>query len=580
MSIIKTVEEKILEIIKKLGYDIEQVTLQPSSRKEFGDYQINDAMALGKKNGKNPRVVAEEIVKELEKETCFTNINIAGPGFINLTLTNEFLIDSVNKIVDIKKNNIDYEKSKTIFLDYGGANCAKVLHVGHLRSADIGEALKRLAKTLGHKTIADVHLGDFGAQAGLVCLETKERYSDLICFKDDYNGEEFDLPFTENELNDIYPTASKRSKEDEEYKEKAREITLKIQNGEIGYSKLWQKTKDLSLNEIKRIYDKLNTSFDLWEGEMDSLKEIPEVLKSLDDQGLTYISENALVMDVTEKTDSKELPPVILKKSNGAYIYASTDLGSIKSRMERFSPDEIWYIADNRQELHFTQVFRAAKKGNLVKDSTKLEFLGFGTVNGEDGKPFKTRDGGVMTLDNLIDIIYQTTLKKTEQGQSDNIEETANTIAIAALKYADLLSFRSTDYIFSPEKFSDIEGKTGPYLLYSTVRIKSLLRKAETDNIKYDEYTKLSTETEKNIILNLLQLPKVLTKSYNIKSLNEIADYLYKLTSSYNKFYSENKVLIEKDEQQKASWLMLSKVVLDTNLLLLDILGINVPEKM
>lgn len=580
MSIIKEVEKNILKKINSLGYALEQVTLSPSSRKEFGDYQINDAFALGKKNGKNPRIVAEEIVKLLEEDEIFTNINIAGPGFINITFKEEFLIESVKKMRDIKKNNIDYEEKKTIFLDYGGANCAKVLHVGHLRSADIGEALKRLAKLLGQNTVADVHLGDFGAQAGLVCAEIKNRYPELICFKEEYKGEDFDLPFKEDELSEIYPNASLRSKEDENFKEQAREITLKIQNNDPCYKTLWEKTKNLSLPEIERIYNTLNTKFDLWEGEMDALKEIPQVLKHLDELGLTYRSEGALVMDVKEVTDTKEIPPVILQKSNGSYIYASTDLGSIKSRMDRFNPDEIWYIADNRQGLHFTQVFRAAKKGNLVKDNTKLEFLGFGTVNGEDGKPFKTRDGGVMTLDNLIDLIYQTTLKKTKTGQSDTIEQTAKEIAIAALKYADFLSFRSTDYIFSPEKFSDLEGKTGPYLLYSTVRIKSLLRKAEEENITFNNYIKCTNDTEKNIILNLLQMPKVLTKSYNVKSLNEIADYLYRLTSSYNKFYSENKILTETDEEKRTSWLTISKLVLDTNLLLLDVLGINVPEKM
>lgn len=580
MSIIKKVEENILNKIVSLGYEIEQVTLVSSSRKEFGDYQINDAFSLGKKNGKNPRLVAEEIVKLLEEDPIFTNVNIAGPGFINITLSDDFLTESVNKMLDIKKNNIDYEEKKKIMLDYGGANCAKVLHVGHLRSADIGEALKRLANLLGQDTIADVHLGDFGAQAGLVCLEIEDRYPDLICFKEGYKGEDFDLPFKESELSEIYPHASLRSKEEESFKEKAREITLKIQNNDPCYKTLWEKAKNLSLSEIKRIYNILNTNFDLWEGEMAALKEIPQVLKHLDELGLTYKSEGALVMDVKEVTDTKEIPPVILQKSNGAYIYASTDLGTIKSRMDRFAPDEIWYIADNRQELHFTQVFRAAKKGNLVNNNTKLEFLGFGTVNGEDGKPFKTRDGGVMTLDNLIHLIYQATLKKTETGQSDTIEETAKTIAIAALKYADFLSFRSTDYIFSPEKFSDLEGKTGPYLLYSTVRIKSLLRKAKEENIEFNKYYKVTSASEKNIILNLLQMPKVLTKSYNVKSLNEIADYLYRLTSSYNKFYSENKILIEKNKETRASWLTISKLVLDTNLLLLDVLGINVPEKM
>ena len=579
MSIIKDLESKVLNSVKSLGYDIEQVALIPSARKELGDYQINDAMMLGKKNSKNPRTVAEEIVKELEKFPEFTKINIAGPGFINLTLTDRFLIDSVNKLIDIKKNNIDLSPRKKIILDYGGANCAKILHVGHLR-ANIGEALKRLANILGQETISDVHLGDFGAQAGLVCLEIKTRYPDLICFKEDYNGEDYDLPFDKDALSDIYPTASAKSKEDEEFKEEAGLITLRIQNNDPIYKKLWEKAKDLSLIDIKKIYNDLNLTFDLWEGEMSALDEIPSVLENFEKEGLTYISDGALVMDVKEETDSKELPPIILKKSNGAYIYASTDLGTLKTRMEKYNPDEIWYLTDNRQELHFKQVFRAAKKSGLVKEETNLEFLGFGTVNGTDGKPFKTRDGGVMTLNRLINEIYEKVLEKTKQGQATNIEETAHTIAIGALKYADLLSFRTTDYIFDMDKFCDLEGKTGPYLLYSTVRIKSLLRKAQEEGIDINKYTKLTTDSEKNIILELLQLPKILTKSYNIRSVNEISEYIYRITSSYNKFYSENKILIENDKEKRESWLMLSKVVLDTNLLLIDILGINVPEKM
>ena len=579
MSIIKKLEEKVKTIMNDLGYQLETVTLQPSSRPEFGDYQINDAMSLGKKYGKNPREIAEEVKKELEKQEEFTNINIAGPGFINVTLAKEFLTNSVDKLKDIEANNIDFCEKKKIIMDYGGANCAKVLHVGHLRG-NIGEAVKRVAKTLGNEVISDVHLGDFGAQAGLVCEEIQERYPDLICFKEGYQGEDFDLPFNEEALSTIYPNASKRSKEDEEFKRIAGEITLKIQNGDVAYKTLWEKVKDLSLIDIKNIYNTLNFTFDLWEGEMSALKEIPSVLKSFEEQGLSYISDGALVVDVKEDTDSKELPPAILKKSNGAYIYASTDLGTLAQRMRDYNPDEIWYFTDNRQELHFTQVFRAAKKAHIVKDSTKLEFLGFGTVNGKDGKPFKTRDGGVMTLNNLIQLTYEKILEKTKEGQAENIEETAKTIAIAAIKYADLLSFRSTDYIFDVDKFCDVEGKTGPYLLYSTVRMKSLLRKAKEQGIEFDTYKECTTESEKQIILNLLQLPKVLTKCYQLRSVNELSEYLYKLTNSYNKFYAENKILMEENEEKRNSWLTLSKVVLDTNLFLLHLLAIDVPEKM
>ncbi len=582
MSTIKNLEQELTKIVTELGYKIDHINLVPSGRKELGEFQINDAFSLAKENHTNPREIAENIVAELKKDARFENVNIAGAGFINLSFSEKFYLDFLRSIQKDIKNNLDLEPRKKIIIDYGGANVAKILHVGHLRSANIGEALKRLARLLGMDVIGDVHLGDSGLQSGMVVSEMRRRYPELICFKEDYQGEEFSLPITSGDLSIIYPEASKKAKEDEEEMKNCQKITFQIQKGHLGYNALWNKIKDLSLVEIKKIYNDLNTSFDLWEGELDSFQYIREMLEYLENKKLLEISEGATIMDIKKETDKKEMPPIILVTSNGSYIYETTDLATIFGRMKRFSPDEIWYLADSRQELHFEQVFRASKKSGITKEETKLEFIGFGTMNGPDGKPFKTRDGGVMTLSSLISLVNDETRKRLNPMITNEQEQikVSKMIAIAALKYADFLPFRTTDYIFEPSKFSDLEGKTGPYLLYSTIRMKSLLKKASTEGYHNYEIKKLKKETDKEVLENLLTMPKVLKKAYDTKSLNDIAEFLYKITSIYNKFYSENHILTSKDEELKTSWLALTNSVYKTNLLLLDILGIEVPEKM
>lgn len=588
MSFIKQIENDLKEVINSVGYITDSVSLSISNRPDLGEYQLNDAMKLAKQYGQNPREIATKIVEKLEGDTRFVNVNIAGAGFINISISNDYLVDCANKTIENVYNNIDLPDKRKIVIDYGGANVAKMLHVGHLRSANIGEALKRLAKFLQQDVIGDVHLGDSGLQAGIVCLEMKERYPELACFKEDYNGEDFPLPITGSDLSYIYPEGNARIKADEKLLEEAREVTYHIQKGFLGhkihpgYNKLWEKVSSLSLIDIKKVYDELNTTFELWEGEKDSFRTIPEMMNYLEEKGLLYTSEGAKVMDVKEDNDEKEVPPIIIQASNGGYLYGTTDLATIYSRMRRFNPDEIWYVVDNRQDLHFNQVFRASYKSEIVKQDTKLQFLGFGTMNGKDGKPFKTREGGVMSLLDLIDLVNEETIKKLNPGITNPVErkEISRQIAISAIKYADLIPYRSTDYVFDPTKFSDLEGKTGPYLLYSTIRMKSLLKKAKEQNIEFDIINEIKNEYDRDIMLNILNLPIALSKSYESKSLNEITDYIYKLTSSYNKFYSENRVLDEQNNVLRKSWLALTKLVLDINLMLLNILGINCPDKM
>lgn len=582
MSLIKTIEKEIKNIIESSGYSLENFVLQPSSRPDLGQYQINDSMVLAKKYGKNPRDIATDIVKELEKDKRFTNINIAGPGFINISLTDEYLTELLNMINTDITSVIDKKEPKKIILDYGGANVAKALHVGHLRSANIGEALKRLATLLGYEVLGDAHLGDYGRPLGFVVLEIKKRYPDLPYFDPNYTGDysEIELPITNEELEKIYPEASRKAKEDENYLEEGRDVTAKIQNHVPGYYDLWKKVVDISKADIKNVYDDLNVHFELWQGESDAAEYFNELEEFFEKSGVLIESSGAKIIEVKEDTDKAPMPPLLFVKSNGTLSYETTDLATILERKKNYNPDEIWYLTDARQELHFIQVFRAAKKAKLVNDDIKLVWFGFGTMNGKDGKPFKTRDGGVMSLKGLINLIYDETIKRInpETVSAAEKEKVAKTVAIAALKYADFLPYRGTDYIFEVEKFADLEGKTGPYLLYSTIRMKSLLNKAK--DIKQEKATTITTATEREIILNLLSLPRVLDKALEAKSLNDIAEYLYKLTSQYNKFYSENKIITEENEYIRESWLILTTVVYNINMLLLNTLGISVPEKM
>ena len=580
MSIYSELKEKLKEIIKKSGYEEESINLEPSNRRDLGEYQLNDAMQLAKKYHKSPREIADNIIKELEKDESFIDINIAGPGFINFSLSNEYIYSILNKMNESVFNNIDKLEKKKILIDYGGANVAKALHVGHLRSANIGEALKRLANALGYEAIGDAHLGDYGRPLGFVITEIEKMYPNLPYFDENYTGnyEDIELPISNHDLETIYPTASQKAKDDPEYLERGRQITAKIQNGERGYYDLWKKIVDISKEDISNTYNLLNVQFEIWNGESDEMEYFEELKSIYEEKGLLKDSEGAKIIELADSDDKAPMPPLLFIKSNNTASYETTDLATILERSKTTKPEEVWYVVDGRQTLHFDQVFRAAKKGG-ISDNMKLEHIGFGTMNGKDGKPFKTRDGGVLSLKELINIVYQETYKKitNESIKEEEKETIAKQVAIATIKYADLLPFRGTDYIFEVEKFSDLEGKTGPYLLYSTIRMKSLLKKA---NYQKSSITKLKGATEKEIALVLLNLPLVLNKSIDTRSLNDICEYLYKITSLYNKFYSENRILTEEDQELKDSWLNLTNIVYTLNNTLLNILGITVPDKM
>lgn len=574
MTYIHSLEKFICSKVNDLGYKLDSVKLEKCSIKELGDFQVNFAMKLAKEYKKNPREIAEKISESLKDK--FDNVNIAGPGFINLSLKMDDLIDYANNEGNNFENFIDEKSDKTIIVDYGGANAAKALHVGHMRSANIGEALKRLCKLFNKKVIGDVHLGDLGRQAGMIISEIMINRPDLPFFDANYTGEYPKIDLTAKDLGIIYPKANMAAKSDEKRMDLVRQITAEIDKGNRGYTELWRQIVDISTPTIKEVYDTLNCHFELWEGELSSMKYVPSMLKIV--EPYLYESDGALVMDVKKETDKIDIPPLIVIKKDGSTIYSTRDLATIYQRVKDYDPDEIWYVVDERQSLYFEQVFRTAYKSGLVKDGTKLYHFGFGTINGSDGKPFKTRDGGVMELSTLIDMLKQEVDKRIkEEITGEERKEILDKLTIATLKFTDLLPYRKTDYIFDPVKFSSLEGKTGPYVLYTVVRIKSLLNKVDTVEVKINS---IPNDTIKDIILKVIDLPNILTSSYNEATLSYIVDYLYELCNLFNKFYNSYNVINEEDKKLKDTYIATCSLVYNIIHNLLDILAIDEVDKM
>ena len=574
MSFIKETEKYLKDVIKSCGYEAEDISLESSARRDLGEFQINCAMSLAKKYGENPRDIANKIIDKLDDR--FVNVNIAGPGFINVSINENLLLDLMNKSIDNFDNLIDKQDEKTIIVDYGGANAAKALHIGHMRAANIGEALKRLAKRLGNKTIGDVHLGDLGRQAGMLISEYKIMEPNSVFFDPNYKGEYPKINLTIKDLGRMYPKASEAAKNDPNRMEEVRRITSEIDKGHKAYTELWKQMVDISGIEIKRVYDKLNCHFELWEGELSSFKFIPETLDIM--KPYLYESEGALICDVESEEDKKPMPPLMVIKSDGATIYGTRDLATLYSRIKEYNPNEIWYVVDARQSLYFEQVFRASYKTGLVPKTTLLAHYGFGTMNGKDGKPFKTRDGGVLELNSLIEMVRDELSKRMDNSDNDKERnEILDKLTIATIKYADLLPFRTTDYIFDIEKFCSFEGKTGPYILYTLVRINSILRKIKIEN---KNINKIYSETERNIYIKLTELSRYINRAFNEKATSYICEYLFELCSLFNKFYGETNILNESDIDKKTSYISMLKLLFNTCKELLDILAIEIPDKM
>ena len=586
-TILDLISNEVKAAFQNAGYDASYGKVTLSNRPDLCEYQCNGAMAAAKAYRKAPIMIAKDVVEQLSDCQALEAAEAVNPGFINLKVSGNYLAQYLTAMC--LTANLGVEKAahpKKIMIDYGGPNVAKPLHVGHLRSAIIGESIKRIGRFLGHEVIGDVHLGDWGLQMGLIITELRKRSPELVYFQDDYEGEyPEEAPFTISELEEIYPAASKKSKEDEEYKAEALEATHQLQMGNRGYRALWKHILRVSVADLKKNYANLHVDFDLWNGESDVQDTIAPMVQNLREQGLAYEDQGAVVVDVKEETDTKEVPPCMILKSDGAALYTTTDLATIVERMEQYQPDEILYVVDKRQEMHFIQVFRCARKAGMVKEDTKLTFLGFGTMNGKDGKPFKTRDGGVMRLENLIREIGDEMYKKIVDNRSIKEEDaraTAQIVGLAAIKYGDLSNQASKDYIFDIERFTSFEGNTGPYILYTTVRIKSILNRYQEEggDLMDTMIQKPAGESEKALMLEAAKFNGVIMNAFEEKAPHKICSYIYELANAFNSFYHETRILAEENETQKKSYiglLILVKNILES---CIDMLGFEAPERM
>lgn len=587
-QLLETLTEEMGKAFAAAGYEAAMGKVGVSARPDLAEYQCNGAMAGAKQYHKAPFMIAEDVASHLQNSGIFRDVTVVKPGFINLNVKESYLQAYLQEMTESVKFGMPLPESpKTVVLDYGGPNVAKPLHVGHLRSAVIGEAVKRIVRYHGDTAIGDIHLGDWGLQMGLVITELKHRHPELPYFDEAFEGEyPAKAPFTVGDLEEIYPFASKKSKEDEAYHAEALENTHKLQEGNRGYRALWKHIMNVSVADMKRNYANLNVTFDLWNGESTVNDLIGPMVEKMKKDGKAYESEGALVVDVSQETDAKEIPPCMILKSDGAALYTTTDLATIQDRRDAYHPDEIIYITDKRQALHFIQVFRAARKCGLCDEKTELRHIGFGTVNGKDGKPFKTRDGGVMRLETLISDINEQMLQKIETNPDITGEEAADTarkVALAAIKYGDLSNQASKDYIFDIEKFTSFEGDTGPYILYTIVRIKSILAKYQAAGGKNPADLKIAepkSRAEKSLMQDIAGFGAMMEGAYEDCAPHRICAYIYQLSNDFNSFYHGTRILAEEDEKKKEGWIALLKLTKDILETCIDVLGFSAPERM
>ena len=586
-TIIELINEKLTAAFEAAGIPLEYAKATVSNRPDLCEFQCNGAMAAAKALHTAPIGIAEKAAALLAQDPAFEKAEAVRPGFINLSLAPATLAAYLNEVAaDEKLGTNAIGSGKTAIIDYGGANVAKPLHIGHLRAAIIGESIKRMYGYNGYNVIGDVHLGDWGLQMGLIIEATRDAHPDLPYFDENYTGEyPAEAPFTISDLETIYPAASARSKTDEAFAARAHAATVKLQQGDPGYYALFQHIIRISVADLKKNYSRLNVHFDLWKGESDAQKYIPGMIRSFKDQGLLYESEGAMVIDVAQPDDAKEIPPCLIVKSDGAPLYATTDLATLVEREKLYAPDEVIYVVDKRQDMHFKQVFRVAKKAGIVPEDTKLFFLGFGTMNGEDGKPFKTRSGGVMRLENLIsdiDTAVYERIKDNEELDEAAARETAEVIGLAALKYGDLSNQASKDYVFNVEKFISFEGNTGPYILYSIVRIKSILRKyAETACPDMGAAVgSAGSAAEKALQLSLARVNEVLEGACRELAPHRLCQYIYEIANAFSSFYHETRILAEPDETKRAGYVALLQLALKVLLTCIDLLGFEAAERM
>ncbi len=586
-KILEVISEEVKNAFEQAGYERELGKATISNRPDLCEYQCNGAMAGAKKYHKAPIMIAGEVAEKLQGSPVFSEVSAVAPGFLNMKVKEEFLTEYLRRMSGAEKFGLEEPgRGRKIMIDYGGPNVAKPLHVGHLRSAIIGESLKRICRYAGAEVIGDIHLGDWGLQMGLIIYEISLRQPDLPYFDDNYTGEyPQEAPFTISELEEIYPTASGKSKEDESYKEKAMEATYKLQSGVRGYRALWQHIIQVSVADLKKNYHNLNVEFDLWKGESDVHDRIPAMVEYMKREGYAHESEGALVVDVAQETDTKEIPPCMILKSDGASLYNTTDLATIQERMEKIAPDEIIYVVDKRQELYFEQVFRCARKTKLVKPETVLKFLGFGTMNGKDGKPFKTRSGGVMRLEYLLqeayDVMYER-ISENREMPKEEAEKTAKMVALSAIKYGDLSNQASKDYIFDMERFTSSEGNTGVYLLYTMVRIKSILNKyaEQGGTVGQAHLFVTGNEAAKELMKELAGFHAMVETAYTESAPHKVCAYMYDLANAFNHFYHETKILTEEEADRKSSYIALLSLSVRVMETCIGLLGFSAPERM
>lgn len=594
-NFISLLQERVEKAFEECGYDIEYGKVIISNRPDLCEFQCDGALSAAKKYKKAPFLIAEEIVEKCKEHKEFEKIEVIKPGFININVSKDYLTKYCNNIINEEKFGCKMDENKTVVVDYGGPNVAKPLHVGHLRPAIIGESVKRIHKYFNNKVIGDVHLGDWGLQMGLVIEELKFRHPEWEYFNESYSGEYPKEPlFTVTDLEEIYPCASGKTKVDEnateeekekanQYKENARKNTAFLQEKKKGYYDLWKKIVEISVKDLKENYKKLNVDFDLWLGESDSQDYVKPMVEKMQNLGILYESNGAMVVDVQEKNDTTEINPCMVLKTGGVSCYQTTDLATIMQRQIDFNPDEIIYVVDKRQELHFIQVFRCARKAELIDQDAKLIFLGFGTMNGKDGKPFKTRNGGVMKLEDLINEVNKKVYEKMSNSKDINEEEKkeiSKIVGLAALKYADLSNQISKDYIFDVDKFTSFEGKTGPYILYTIVRIKSILSKFyENNTLKENKILNPVEDVEKNILLTISKYSEVLEEAYLENAPSKICTYLYELANTFNSYYQKVKILQGDSDRLESniSLLTLLKRIFENGI---ELLGFEAPERM
>ena len=587
MSLLSHLSSIAGEAFSELGLPAELGETVPSQRPELAQFQVNGAMAAGKTTNRPPREIAQKVADRLSGHPDIEHVEVAGPGFINITITDASLARSASE--DAADPFLGFpvtDNPENVVVDYAGPNVAKAMHVGHLRATIIGDSLARLFSFAGHKVIRDPHFGDWGFQMGLLIAAIAEEQPDLSYFDPDATVYPPESPVTLEDLQRIYPEASVRARSDDDFADVARSATVRLQQGDPGYLALWRHMKSVSEESQRQDFAALGVNFDLWYGESDVHERLGPLVTSLRESGVAEESKGAIVIRIGEDGDNRDIPPLILESSSGGFLYSTTDLATIQMRMEELRADLVLYVVDRRQADHFLQIFRAAAKAGMVSEGTRLEHIWFGTMNGPDGKPFKTREGGVVRLSDVIDMLTDAARQRLDEAHlaEDYPEEERSKIAslvgVAALKFGDLINNRTSDYVLDLDRFSSFEGKTGPYLQYAAVRIKSILRRAETEGVERGTLLPPTVDAERELMLELLRLPDVVGRAIALRAPNHVAEFAFDVAGRFNRFYDTCHILSEPDIARRGSWLSLAAWALTALERLLDLLGIEVPDRM